>query len=211
MDQILIWFKTSPIAVPVIGIAILLVTFFISWIIKTLKRSKTSSLFEAAKSMGMELIESSSSRVIYVPRLTGYVEDRNVEITGHDVIQRMRATGYVRIKMTHDAYLVRKVLFEYNSSKDPALQKVTVEDKESELEDLLKMEAFDDKVLADIGEFLNSYTEGDTEVNSILTFSIGEIIFDRDVSLIGSADDVVSCVEELLNLARYMEEITKKK
>lgn len=198
------------ISLPIFGAIIIAVFFLFSFFLKFLSRLRSSAIYKAANTLGLQIIVHSSGGAS-VPRAMGTWEDRNIEIVGYNRFQDKQNLRLVRIKTVHKAYVVRKVVVRFSPSEESEPSRITVNNEESNWTDLLKMEVFDEKALEDILIYLRKYAKGKASQDSFLTIEPNEFTFDRDLSLLGDENHIISCIDDTLSILKYLESKSGKK
>ncbi|MCD4785147.1 MAG: hypothetical protein K8T10_15130 [Candidatus Eremiobacteraeota bacterium] len=206
VEQFKTWFENTPHAVIFLGIAILLFTFLFAWVLKSLKGLEAKTFYNVAKKLDLQVISPSSGSGKLVPRIMGYSNERNIEITGYDKYEKGLILNYVRIKISQKAYVVRKIEIEYSPGDNPSLQRFIIENETCSKEDLLKRKAFDEKVLNELDELFKTYARGEANQNSFITFLPETIDFDRAITITGNEEHLLGSISKLYHIAESMEQ-----
>ena len=206
IEQFKTWFENTPNAVVIMGVSVFIVAILLAWLIKSLKSLKFRAFYEVAKKLKLQVISSRSGRGIAIPRIVGFHDDRNIEIAGYDKYAKKLILSYVRIKISHKAYIVRKIEMEYSPGDNPSLQRIFIESEECSKSDLLKRQSFDEKLMKLLDELFKKYAKGEANQNSFITFSPESIDFDRAVTMVGDEEHIMGAINKLREVAIYMEE-----
>jgi len=205
-EQLKTWFENTPNAVVIAGVVGFVILILIAWFIKFLKGLKSRAFYNVARKLKLQIVSGSSGRGIAVPRMVGFHEDRNIEIAGYDKYVKKLIFSYVRIRISHKAYIVRKIEVEYSPGNNPSLQRIFIENEECSKSDLLKRQSFDEKLMKLLDELFKKYAVGEANQNSFITFSPESIDFDRAVTMVGDEEHIMGAINKLREVAIYMEE-----
>ncbi len=210
MQDINQFIEGNPLAVPVIVAVVIGLYVVLRQLKITLRRGRRKLFYEVAREMNLQVIKDISVMGVDIPRIGGVVAGRQVDISGYEKPTRAGVMRTVmRITIPHNTYLVRSVTLEYNSVKNPPLQKIKLDGKESTQEDLLALDAFDSQLWQYMSQYLEKYSRGRTMENAVMSFSVGKATFDREISQAGNMAHLMDSVMEFTKIIKYMEAISR--
>jgi hypothetical protein len=156
-------------------------------------------------------LSSSSGLQGSIPRIAGFYKGRNLEICEYDKTQWGKTVCFARFKLSHKTDVTRKIEFVHIPGEFPPVKELKLDGENIDTARLLKFNAFNERIIDDIGNFLSEFSSGQVKQNTILTIDVKEASYDRDISQIGDENKIVSCLEGFDRILVNMEEFEKSK